>query len=206
MATAAEVPPGEIVASADQRIVLHGVPWQHFEAILALRGDGPVPRLTYLEGELELMTPARSHESVKKLLARMVELYALRAGLRLSAYGSWTLRNAPKERAIEPDECYVLGDASRKEVPDLAIEVIWTSGGVDKLEVFRGLGIGEVWQWRDGAIDIHGLEGDRYTLLARSRAFPALDVPLLARLAGAEDQHEALLELQAALDAQLGEP
>jgi hypothetical protein len=51
------VPPGEHVPTADQRIVLHDVPWSHFEAQLALRGDASVPRSAYLDGALELTRP-----------------------------------------------------------------------------------------------------------------------------------------------------
>lgn len=201
MYTANEIPASQIVGTADQRVVMHGVPWAHFEAILALRGDKSVPRLSYLQGALELMTPSRNHESIKKLLARMIEHYAMEAGIHLSGYGSWTLRSAPKERASEPDECYILGDARLKETPDLVIEVIWTSGGLDKLEVYRGLGVGEVWLWRKEAIRIYRLEGDRYVEMPRSELMPDLDITLLARLAGYEDQHQALTEFRQALQA-----
>jgi len=192
-------PPGEIVGSADQRVILHGVRWDQFEAILALRGDAAGPRITYLRGELELMSPSRNHESIKTLLARMVEFYALEMGIHLSGYGSWTLRNAPKERAVEPDECYIIGDARLKEKPDLAIEVIWTSGGLDKLEVYGALGVEEVWLWRDGTIRTYRLSGEHYTDLAHSLAFPDLDVSLLARLADNEDQTRALLQFRDSL-------
>jgi Uma2 family endonuclease len=197
--TASQIPPGEIVGSADQRVIMHGVRWDQFEAILALRGDAAGPRMTYLHGELELMSPSRNHESIKKLLARMVELYALEAGIELSAYGSWTLRNAPKGRAVEPDECYIIGDARLKDAPDLALEVIWTSGGLDKLEVYRALGVEEVWLWRDGTIRMYRLRAEHYTDLTRSLAFPDLDVSLLARLADNEDQTQALLEFRNSL-------
>jgi Uma2 family endonuclease len=197
--TASKLPPGEIVGTADQRIIMHGVRWDQFEAILALRGDVAGPRMTYLHGELELMSPSRNHESIKTLLARMVEFYALEMGIHLSGYGSWTLRNAPKERAVEPDECYIIGDAHLKDAPDLAIEVIWTSGGLDKLEVYRALGVEEVWLWRDGTIRMYRLSGEHYTDLARSLAFPDLDVSLLARLADNEDQTRALLQFRDSL-------
>jgi Uma2 family endonuclease len=199
MQTARTVPRGEIVGSADQRVIMHGVRWDQFEAILALRGDVAGPRMTYLRGELELMSPSRNHESIKTLLARMVELYALEKGVRLSGYGSWTLRNAPKERALEPDECYIIGDARLKDTPDLAIEVIWTSGGLDKLEVYRALGVTEVWLWRDGTIRMYQLSGEHYTDLAQSLAFPDLNVTLLARLADSEDQTQALLKFRDSL-------
>lgn len=33
-------------------------------------------RVTYLEGQLEIMSPSRSHEMLKKLIARLLEAYA----------------------------------------------------------------------------------------------------------------------------------
>ena len=57
----------------DQRVFLHGMSWQAYEALLAWRGEKSAVRMTYLEGELELMPPSRSHESLKKRLARLVE-------------------------------------------------------------------------------------------------------------------------------------
>ena len=57
--------------TADQRIILHGVPWSHDEVLLALRGDAPVPRLTYLRGQLELMRPSQDHERIKTPIARL---------------------------------------------------------------------------------------------------------------------------------------
>ena len=52
------VPPCEYVPTADQRIVMHGISWEAFESILNVRGDA-LPRVTYLEGTLELMSPSK---------------------------------------------------------------------------------------------------------------------------------------------------
>ena len=55
MAHAPRSPPSHQSApTADQRVVLHDVSWSDFETILAIRGDAPVPRSAYLDGELEL--------------------------------------------------------------------------------------------------------------------------------------------------------
>jgi Uma2 family endonuclease len=62
---------------------------------------------------------------------------------RVLAYGAWTLKSPPNQSGLEPDECYLVGDQD-KPTPDLAIEVVWTSGGIDKLEIYGRLGIGEV--------------------------------------------------------------
>jgi Uma2 family endonuclease len=66
-----------------------------------------------------------------------------------------TMRNAPKECGIEPDECYVVRAA--KESPDLADEVIWSRGGFDKLDVYRGLGVREVWIGKGRARSVRAL-------------------------------------------------
>jgi hypothetical protein len=108
--------------------------------------------IAYLEGELELMTPSIHHERMKSHLARLLAAYAEERGIELQAYGSWTVRSEPRARGVEADECYVIGvPASEPARPDIAIEVVWTSGGVDKLEVYRGLGVPEVWVWQNGA-------------------------------------------------------
>ena len=171
--------PPTIPAAADQRIVMNGVTWSHYEAQLALRGDRSVPRMSYLEGAMELMSPSQDHERIKSYIGCLLEAYALERGIEFSPYGGWTLKNAPKEAGAEPDECYIIGTDQRKDTPDLAIEVVWTSGGLDKLEIYRRLGVGEVWFWRAGRIEIHTLRADRYAPVGRSRLFPDLDVDLL---------------------------
>ena len=173
------IPAGEYVPTADQRIVTYGVPWSHYEAQLALRGEGSVPRMAYLEGALELMGPSKEHERAKSYIGCLVEAYALERGIDLSPYGAWTLKSAPMQSGVEPDECYIVGSDQSKQLPDLAIEVVWTSGGLDKLEIYRRLGIGEVWFWKDGRIEIHVLGQERDEPVDRSPLFPDLDVGLL---------------------------
>ena len=165
--------------TADHRVVMHGVPWSHYEAQLALRGDAGGPRIAYLDGELEFMSPSKDHERRKSYIGCLVEAYALERGIDLSPYGSWTLKSAPKQSGAEPDECYIVGPDQGRERPDLAIEVIWTSGGLDKLEIYRRLGVGEVWFWKDEGIEVHLLRGDHYQRAERSAVFPDLDVALL---------------------------
>lgn len=174
-----EIAAGEYVPTADRRLVTYSVPWSHFEAQLALRGDAAGPRMAYLEGVLELMSPSQDHERIKSYLGRVLEAYAFERGIDLSPYGSWTLKHAPKAAAAEPDECYIVGSDQKKDRPDLAIEVVWTSGGMDKLEIYRRLAVNEVWVWKDGRLEIFVLRGDQFEPSASSRVFPDLDVALL---------------------------
>jgi Uma2 family endonuclease len=188
---------GEHVPTADQRLVSYGVPWSHYEAQLALRGEAPVPRIAYLEGAMELMSPSKDHERIKSYIGCLVEAYALERGVDLSPYGAWTLKSPPKQSGLEPDECYLVGDQG-KEVPDLAIEVVWTSGGIDKLEIYRRLGIGEVWFWKDARIEVHVLREQDYERTDESRLFPELDLELLCSFL---DRPTALQAVKAFRDA-----
>jgi Uma2 family endonuclease len=186
MATTPAVPQ-LVTREDDQRITLYDVSWDDFERILAIRGDRAGVRVTYLEGALELMTPSIDHEGIKKTIARLLEAYAEEAGVPFNGFGSWTLRNKRRKRALEPDECYALS-LGRPVRPDLAIEVIWTSGGIDKLEVHRGLGVREVWMWQEGRIQVHELVGDGYEVRERSALLPDLDIAELVRYVDPEDQ------------------
>ena len=125
------------------------------------------------------MRPSKEHERAKSYIGRLVEAYAMDRGIDLSPYGAWTLKSAPTLSGVEPDECYIVGSDQSQPLPDLAIEVVWTSGGLDKLEIYRRLGIREVWFWRDGRIAIHVLRQERYEAIDRSPLFPDLDVGLL---------------------------
>jgi Uma2 family endonuclease len=179
MAVPATIPAGEYVPTADQRVVMHGVPWSHYEALVALRGEAASPRIAFLEGALELMTPSKDHERNKSCLGCLIEAYALERGIDLSPYGLWTLKSAPRQSGAEPDECYIVGPDQSRERPDLAIEVVWTSGGIDKLEVYARLGIGEVWFLKEGRIEVHVLRGDVYERASRSALFADLDLDLM---------------------------
>jgi Uma2 family endonuclease len=192
-------PPGERVGTADQRLVRYGVPWSHFEVELALRGDRSSPRMAYLQGALEIMSPSKDHERIKSYIGMLIEAYALETGLDLSPYGGWTLKNAPAEAGLEPDECYIVGSDQEKRVPDLAIEVVWTSGGIDKLEIYRRLGIGEVWFWRDGKIEVYALVEGRIDRIERSRLLPGLDLELVVELLDLPTALQAVRALRAAL-------
>jgi len=177
-------------------MVIHGVRWNDYVTLRETL-DTPGLRMTYCEGTLELMSPSLTHELNKKTIARLIEIYAFIRDLALVGYGSTTFRLEVKERGAEPDECYCVGRRIVEgEFPDIVLEVIHTSPLLDKLEVYRGFGIAEVWLFQDSAFEIYRLTEDRYQRVERSGFLPELDFALLARLAVRPDQDEALRELR----------
>ncbi|WP_437508252.1 Uma2 family endonuclease [Sorangium sp. So ce1099] len=175
---------------AEQRFVIHGVPW-HTYVRLRDELDTPGLRMTFIEGTLELTSPSIDHEAAKKSIARLIELFALERDVPLYSYGSATFRREDRSRGLEPDECYCVGEAL-KEFPDIAIQVVLTSGGIDKLSVYSGLGVREVWFWERGAFQIHASRGEEYEAITASELLPNLDLVALARFVRWPDQHEAV--------------
>jgi len=183
----------------DHIVVLSGVSWADYQRILEIRGDKAVPRVTYLRGELELMSPSISHESIKSMIGCLVEAWCFEKGVDISPYGSWTHESKQSERGVEPDECYVLGDVKEPERCDLAIEVVWTSGGVNRLDVYRKLDVREVWSWKAGAISVHELQGEAYAEVAESRVLKTIDLGLLVKFIDVKPMTRAVREYRAAL-------
>lgn len=163
----------------DHFVTLRGVSFTEYETMLRWRGESAVPRMTYLEGTLELMTPSIFHELGKKAFARVIEAWSEEVGIELEGAGSWTLKARKDERGAEPDECYFVMRPGRKiataKHPDFAIEVIWTRGGLDKLDVYRKLGVPEVWMLERGKLTFHVLKGGVWKTAKRSAAVPSLD-------------------------------
>jgi Uma2 family endonuclease len=198
--TPTSIPPGEYVPTADQRIVMRGLDWAGFQSLLALRGERSSPRMAYLDGVVELMSPSRGHEGTKSNLGRLVEAYCLLRDIPISPYGAWLLEDQTEEAGAEPDECCVFGtDPKAKDRPDLAIEVVWTSGSIDKLEIYRRLFVREVWFWEQGVLNVHVLDGDGYKSSSRSAVLPELDLELLCSFLDRRTAIEAMRDSRDAL-------
>ena len=182
----------------DHVVFLRDVSWDDYEALLRMRGDHSAPRISFLEGEVEIMSPSRTHEGIKSLIGCLVETYCLEQGIRFQPLGSWTLKERPKQRGAEADECYIFGDQDA-ERPHLAIEVVWTSGRIDKLDIYRKLGVAEVWYWRKGRIQPYQLQGEHYLPIAASQVLPGLDLDLLQRFLDQPTAYDAILAYRQAL-------
>ena len=187
----------------DERVLIHNVRWKDY-LIVREALDTPGLRMTYCEGALEIMSPSRTHERWKTNIARLIETYALERDVPLYGYGSTTFKNEMVERGAEPDECYrVRAIMHEGEIPDVVLEVIYTNPPlIDKLRVYSGLRIPEVWFFRDGAFELFRLADGTYRRIETSIAAPEIDLTVVARFATREDQHEAVKELCAVLRSQ----
>ena len=58
-----------------------------------------------------------------------------------------------------------------------------TSGGIDKLSVYQGLGVQEVWFWENQRFSLYSLTDTKtgYAEVSTSRLLPGLDIALLSQ-------------------------
>jgi Uma2 family endonuclease len=182
----------------EQRMLISGVNWQQYETLLKHLEDSSSYRITYLDGMLEIMAPSRRHEVSKKNIVRLIEAYLEDAEIDFWGLGSTTLRKQEKEAGKEPDECFCL--FTDKEFPDLAIEVVLTSGSLKVLEVYKRLGTQEVWFWQDNQIKIYALsENGEYNLIPKSALLPDLNIELLSQYINYPNPRLAVKEFRSQL-------
>lgn len=175
----------------EQRLLMPGTySWREFEALETLLVESPGLRITYLDGRIELMTLGEPHELIKSLLGMFLETYLVEMRIEFIPVGSATRRGEDKGTSFEPDESYYLGE--KKNNPDLAIEVILTSGNLRKLEKYRRFQILEVWFWEDNHLKIYYLENNAYQEVSHSQLLPELDIQLLERCVQIPSRLEAM--------------
>jgi Uma2 family endonuclease len=195
-----------------QRFVLYGVGWEGYEKILEVIGERHV-RVTYDRGDLELMSPLSPHEIYKKFFGRLLDVLAEELDIRVMGCGSTTFRRQDLDRGLEPDECFYLSSAARVRdwsvldlatdpPPDLAVEIDITASCLDRMGVYAGLGVPELWRFDGTTLEVFLLgAGGEYQPSPGSRALPFVPlgevVPLLHRSLEVGDDGQTLRSLRA---------
>ena len=179
--------------STEQRFIQTGLSWESFKAIQSGFAGSPGVRLFYYEGELEILSTSPEHEIVKGNIGYLIEDYMLNQGLEFVATGSFSQEKEAVASA-QADESYCFG--VRKPVPDLAIEVVITSGGLNKLKRYKALGVQEVWFWEDGEISIYQLAPTDYQKANESQFIKGINFDRIAQCAAIESRPQAVREFR----------
>lgn len=150
--------------STDQRIILSGT-WEHFKSIQRGFEKTLGAKLSYYEGMIEIFMPGLDHELFKSIIGMLMEMFFIAKGIEFAPTGSVT-QEQEGIVSTQADESYCIGQP--KSPPDLSIEVVFTSGGKDKLQRYKALAVPEVWFWQDGLFMLYRLRGDTYERIYRS--------------------------------------
>ena len=178
-------------------ILISELTWREFKAVEQLI-ERPGLRLSFLDGILEIRKmPGKKYETIKERIGALLEIYLEFLELDFTPTGSVTLENEFEKVKKEGDKSYELG-ANRKR-PDLVIEVVVSSGGIDKLEVYKRLQIPEVWFWINDELLFYSLGNEGYESVSKSQLLPSLDVDLLMGCINIENHAQALREFRAGI-------
>ncbi len=186
-------------AESEQIFLVNNISWNQYESLLQFWGDSAGIKFKYWEENLAIMSPSRRHEFDKEKIGMLLETYFLAKKIRFYSLGSTTFKNKILKRGIEPDKCYCLN--SNKKIPDLAIEVIVTSGGIDSLNIYQSLGVKEVWFWEREKLSLYVLENDTYIKVNQSVLLPDLDLDLFTHYISYEEPFDAVLEFKEKIEA-----
>lgn len=165
--------------TTDQRTVLQGT-WEHFKHLQKGYEDISRAKLFYYNGTIEILMPGQPHETFASVIGYLLMMYFVQKGIAFVPTRSMTQQKEGVASA-QADESYCIGKV--KPIPDLSIEVVFTSGGEGKLPLYQALGVPEVWFWEDGVLRLHHLKEAGYQRIDSSElpGLENLDIDFLRR-------------------------
>ncbi len=148
----------------DQIVIVKG-DWAKYKLIQQGCAESPGIRVSYFNGIIEIVMPARPHEIFSDVFHALLSFYLFQIGIDFLGTGSAD-QEAEGIAAAQPDRSYCIEGI--KPIPDLSIEVVFSSGGINKLERYRAIGVPEVWFWEDGVLALYHLRPSGYERIEQS--------------------------------------
>lgn len=129
----------ERLAREDQTLSLSGMTWEDYEQLTAEKTNY---RISYFEEIITIVSPSLNHEKIAEIINRLIKTYCRKYSLLYFPMGSTTLKS-PFIAGKEPDCSFSF--EVEKAVPDLAVEVVFSSGSTADSIEYKYLGVKEVW-------------------------------------------------------------
>lgn len=177
-------------ATPSPGIVLSGISWETYQALVRDLESQPSKRLTYDKGQLEIFMPLPPHESYKRWTGRFVEIITEALDIEIRSLSSCTWSRKDLAKGVEADECYYIQneasirgkmdiDLSRDPPPDLAIEIDITNPSIPRLPIYGALGIPEVWRFDGERMVLLSLANGEYQEISASITLPIVTSAIL---------------------------
>jgi len=202
----------EIVERLPNRctLTMHGRNWEEYEALLEEVGEAAGLRISYNDGELQVMTLSSEHEFYAEFIKRLVDRLSMRFRVKTLFFGSMTIKMRRLRKGSEPDACFYVQSADRlgnkirlnfdsDPPPDIVVEIDVHHESLTKFPIYAAFGVSEIWRYDGEALTIYHLEQDEYVEAAASLAFPMLTSQVLTDFLNRsqrEDQHEILVAFE----------
>lgn len=163
------------LSQEDQTFSIAGMTWADYEKFDS--AEYPGYRVSYFNGVITLVSPSQNHEVIAEVINYLIVAYCKKIELLYYPMRSTRLTNKPLA-GKEPDVSFSFD--TKKRIPDLAIEVIFSSGSTEDLKKYQALGVLEVWFWENNQITFYKLTEKGYVELSSSNCLPGLTAKFLA--------------------------
>ncbi len=172
-------------ALGEERFLVTDVSWSFYKRFCEELGERPL-RLTFSDGNLEIMITKSPHEFYKSMLAKLVENIVLERNIPVRSGGSMTFQRDDLEKGFEPDECWWIAhelkvrgkedfDFRSDPPPDLVMEIEITHSLVDRIGILAALKVPEIWRHDGTSLRFCILQSDgTYATSETSKSFPFL--------------------------------
>jgi Uma2 family endonuclease len=186
----------DLAQEADGIVTLQGVDWETYCKLRDEESNNHL-RMTYLDGNLTIMSPQYRHDGNSRRIFLLVTTVAGAWEIDYMPIGTTTLRRTGHTRkkgaGKEADEGFYLGadearvrdnddiDLTVDPPPTLAVEVDNLADTKTALTTYARIGVPEVWLYRarEHTLRFVRLEGKHYVEVARSVALPRLTPALV---------------------------
>jgi Uma2 family endonuclease len=175
------------------RLILQSVSWEQYESLLQELDDRPGVRVSYNEGQLEIVSPLREHERYKEFVSQLVRVLADELDITLEPFGSTTWKRRELRKGVEPDTCFYVANARRvigkrrggshsDPPPDIVVEIDTTNKSLSKFPIYAALGVPEIWRYDGTRVQMFKLKHSIYIEIDASRFLPLDCASLLKSL------------------------
>lgn len=175
----------------EEHIVLRGVSWRIYEALMEEHESRSAPRFTFNQGCLEIYMPSQKHEKKAEFLGDIVKTVTEEREIEILSIRSTTFKKDDLEKGVEPDGCFYLQSYDKvfgmekinleQFPPDLVIEVDIFSPSINRFPIYAAFKVPEIWRYADNNVKIHLFDGKKYLESTTSRALPKVTSELLTQ-------------------------
>lgn len=176
----------------ETRVLLENITWQTFKTMLAEMGSERANKISYRQGNIEIMTPQKPHESSNRLIEVFVGVLCEELGLEVNRVGSLTLTRDDLEYGAEPDSSYYIQnellvrekeniDLAFDPPPDLVLEVEYSRPKIDKFKLYAAMGIPEFWRYNGTTLRVYILANGQYSETQTSPTFAVIPIKEIPR-------------------------
>jgi len=174
-----------IAFQQQEYVLLHDVSWNTYQALVRELATQPAKRITYSQGDLEIMVPLPPHEEQKDLIHRIILTVTEELNIYIRSLGQTTWQRPDLEKGLEADSCYYIQnepaargkssfDLTVDSPPDLVVEIENTRRAIARLPVYAALNMPEVWRYDGTTLTIYHLIDGEHRPQESSLALPML--------------------------------